>query len=153
MGVYINVSRFKRDESFVLNESLIYDLIEVDYNKINKYKIGETISFRNGIMTVNYLSNHNFKSDWGIYDNSEFFFYTMAVSPDFGISYRNKDAITIVGLFKPEKIIKVITIILQNKNSLSEAQATDDEFKNLVKLQKMLEEAQKERDYILLMWE
>ena len=131
MGVYLNVSRFKRDESFVLNESLIYDLIEVDYNGINEYKVGETISFRNGIMTVNYLSNHNFKSDWGIYHNSEFFFYNMAVSPDFGISYKNKDGKSIVGLFQPEKILNVVSIILNNKNSLSESQASEDEFDNL----------------------
>lgn len=152
MGAYLNISRFKKDESFILNESLIYDLIEVDYSKLEDYQVGDTISFKNGIMTVSYLSYHEHKSDWGIYEDSEFFFYTMAVSPDSGISYRYKDEKSIVALFGPEKILNVVSIILQNKDSLYDAEATDDEFSKLEKLKEMLEEATKENDYILLMW-
>jgi len=152
MGAYLNISRIKREESFIENESIVYDLIEVDLSKIMNYKIGETISFRNGIMTLDYLSNHPYKGDFGIYNNSDFFFYTMAVATDFGISYKYKDGKRIVALFKPEKILGIITIILDKLSSLRDANASEVEIYDLSKLKIMLEEATTEHDYILLMW-
>ncbi len=152
MGVYLNVIRYKKDDSYIVNESLLYDLIEVDYDKIENYKVGDILSFRNGIQTINYLLNHPFKSDWGIYDNSAFFFYILAVSPDFGISYKKVDRKTIVALFKPDNILKIVTIIVENISSFSEAEASEIEIYNLKKLRAMLNEAKEENDYILLMW-
>ena len=76
MGAYLNVIRYKKDKSYIVNESLLYDIIEVDYDKINNYKVGKTISFRNGIQTINYLMNHPFKSDWGVYESSEFLLFS-----------------------------------------------------------------------------
>ncbi len=152
MGAYLNISRIKKDDSYIENVSIVYDLIEVDLSKIMNYKIGETISFRNGIMTLEYLSNHPYKGDWGLYNNSDFFFYTMAVAPDFGISYKLRDDKRIVALFKPEKILEVITIILNNLNSLREANASEVEINDLSKLKIMLEDASSENDFIFLIW-
>ena len=114
MGAYLSFNRYKKNSEYIISESNLYDLVEADYEKLEPYIIGDGIFFRNGIFTVNYLMNHEHKSDWGIYSMSDFFFYFMAVSPDEKISFRRQDDKMIVALFKPNKILSIIDIVLNN---------------------------------------
>ena len=117
-----------------------------------KEQIGEGIFFRSGIQTVSYLMNHPHKSDWELYDMADFFFYFMAISPDFGISYKEVGEKKVIALFEPENILKVINIVLDNLNSLREAQADENEIEQLKTLKNMLEDSIKTKDLIMVRW-
>ena len=150
MGVYIKISRHKRDKDYIVYESQIYDLVEADLELAEKAQVGEGIYFRSGIQTVSYLINHPFKGDWGLYEMSDFFFYFMKISPDLGISYKEVCGKKIVGLFIPNKILKVVNAILNNLSSLRDACADENEIEQLKHLKKMLEDSIQNKDLIMV---
>ncbi|MBK6266084.1 hypothetical protein JKA74_13655 [Marivirga sp. S37H4] len=124
----------------------MYDIVEVDYEKLSKYR-NESISFRGGAVSLDYLYNYEWLSDLGIYLTSDFLFHILVVSIG-DQSFRYENDRLIIALFKPEKILRIIKVIIENPFLFKESKAEEDEIQNMKSLLELLEKANSNGDLI-----
>ena len=152
MAPYLGFNRYKRSQDYIVGECKLYDVVEADFEKIEPYHLGEGVFFRGGISTISYLMYHDFKSDWGVYSLNEFFFYIMAVSMEDHTSCRTEGEKMIIGLFTPEKIARIIDIIVNEFDTLRQPHTDQSEYSQLLELKSLLKLAIENNDLILVMW-
>jgi len=153
MGAYLTFSRIKNSTEYIEVEIPMFNVVEVDYEKLKPYRISKPIHFKGGIYTVDYLMMHKFKGDWGLWSLNDFFFYFMAVLPEANQSFRRIDNKMLIILFSPKDIIKVIDVVIDNFDNLKEdVEVHDLEKENLDNLKILLERAIEENDYIEVIW-
>jgi hypothetical protein len=79
MGVYLTFNRIAKSDEYFVNDYKMYDIIEADYEKISKHRT-ESVNFKRGAVSLDYLYNYKWLSDLGIYFKSDFLFYVLVVS-------------------------------------------------------------------------
>jgi hypothetical protein len=146
MGVYLTFSRITKSDEYKVNEYKMYDIIEADYEKLSTYR-NESVSFRGGAVSLDYLYNYEWLSDLGIYFQSDFLFHILVVSIG-DQSFRYENDRLIIALFKVEKILKIIKVIMDNPYIFKESKADEDEIQNMKSLLELLETAYSNDDLI-----
>ncbi|GAB1856429.1 hypothetical protein MHTCC0001_12640 [Flavobacteriaceae bacterium MHTCC 0001] len=146
MGVYLTFSRITKSDEFIVNEYKMYDIIEADYEKLSTFR-NESVSFRGGAVSLEYLYNYKWLSDLGIYFQSDFLFHILVVSIG-DQSFRYENDRLIIALFKVEKILKIIKVIIENPYIFKESNAEEDEIENMKSLLELLEKANSNEDLI-----
>ncbi|MFK7937620.1 MAG: hypothetical protein AB8G22_29150 [Saprospiraceae bacterium] len=153
MGAYLTFSRIKNNTEYIEAEIPMFNVVEVDYEKLKPYRIDKPIHFKGGIYTIDYLMMDRNKGDWGIWNLTDFFFYFMAVLPEANQSFRKIGNQMLIILFSPKDIIKVVNVVISNFNDLKESiEVHDLEKENLDNLKILLEGSIEDDDYIEVIW-
>lgn len=105
------------------------------------------LAVRRGAVSLEYLYKYEWLSDLDIYFQSDFLFHILVVSIG-DQSYRYENDRLIIALFKVEKILKIIKVIIDNPYIFKESNAEEGEIQNMKSLLVLLEKANSNDDLI-----